>query len=131
MAGYSGKALVTKLGIKKSTKLHLINVPTNYMALLEADLSNQPENNTKEADLAHLFSISRKNLEKDFKKIIVAAKEGLVIWISWYKKSSGMQKDITEDIIREIVLPKGWVDVKVCAVSDLWSGLKILKRKVV
>ncbi|CAN5131857.1 hypothetical protein BH11BAC6_BH11BAC6_07160 [soil metagenome] len=77
------------------------------MALLEADLSNQLENNTKEADLVHLFSVSRKNLEKDFKKIIVAAKEGLVIWISSYKKSSGMQKDITEDIIREIVLPKG------------------------
>ena len=57
------------------------------------------------------------------------AKEGLMIWVSWYKKSSGLQTDVTEDTIREIVLPTGWVDIKVCAVSDVWSGLKIVKRK--
>jgi hypothetical protein len=63
-------------------------------------------------------------------KIISEAKNNLIVWISWYKKSSGIATDVTEDVIREIVLPTGWVDVKVCAVSDVWSGLKIVKRKL-
>lgn len=130
MAGYSGTSLMKKLGIKENIKLMLINAPENYMALLEQDLSSQLTGKISEAGFVHLFVTSKKELEKQFTKIIQSPKEGLMIWISWYKKSSGLQTDVTEDTIREIVLPTGWVDIKVCAVSDVWSGLKIVKRKV-
>ncbi len=129
MAGYSGTPLIKKLGIKPGMKLMLINAPKNYMELLEQDVSEQLTNKIAEADFIHVFAVSKKELEQQFLKTIANAKDGLMIWVSWYKKSAGMQTDITEDTIREIVLPMGWVDIKVCAVSDLWSGLKIVKRK--
>ena len=129
MAGYSGTPLIKKLGIKPGMKLMLINAPKNYMELLEQDVSEQLTNKIAEADFIHVFAVSKKELEQQFLKTIANAKDGLMIWVSWYKNSAGMQTDITEDTIREIVLPMGWVDIKVCAVSDLWSGLKIVKRK--
>ena len=81
-----------------------------------------------EADIFHLFMQQRKDLVKYFTQIITTAKSDAVVWISWYKKSAKISTDITEDVIREVVLPTGWVDVKVCAVTDIWSGLKIVKR---
>ena len=129
MAGYSGTPLMKKLGIKEEMKLMIINAPENYSDILEHDIDAQLTNKISEADFVHLFVVSRKELESNFLKIINAAKVGLMIWVSWYKKSSGLQTDVTEDTIREIVLPTGWVDIKVCAVSDVWSGLKIVKRK--
>lgn len=129
MAGYSGTPLIKKLGIKEDAKVKLVNAPNDYMALLNCDISKQLVKETSKADLAHLFVTSRKELEKEFANIITDANEKLVIWVSWYKKSAGIATDVTEDTIREIVLPKGWVDIKVCAVSDIWSGLKIVKRK--
>jgi hypothetical protein len=75
----------------------------------------------------HIFATSRKELEKHFHTVIKKLPPTAAIWISWYKKSAKIATDITEDTIREIVLPTGWVDVKVCAVSDIWSGLKIVK----
>ncbi|CAN5779495.1 DUF3052 family protein [soil metagenome] len=131
MAGYSVTALLKKLGIKETLKVQLINAPQDYMGFLEKDITSQLVSKTADADLVHIFAISKKELAVIFKQINKQAKEGLIIWISWYKKSSGMQTEVTEDVIREIVLPTGWVDIKVCAVSDLWSGLKIVKRKIV
>jgi len=131
MAGYSGKPLLKKPGIKETMKVQLVNAAGDYMDLLETDISEQLVSGSSDADLIHIFTISKKELPAAFKQIIKEAKEDLVIWISWYKKSPGMQTDITEDGIREIVLPAGWADVKVCAVNDLWSGLKIVKRKAV
>ena len=131
MAGYSTTPLLKKLGIKETMKVHLINAPVEYMDFLEMDISGQLVSNPADADLVHIFAITKKELAIIFTQIIKKAKEELIIWISWYKKSSGMLTEVTEDVIREIVLPTGWVDVKVCAVSDLWSGLKIVKRKVV
>ena len=131
MAGYSDKPLLKKLGIKETMKVQLRNAPADYMDLLEIDISRQLISKSSDADLVHIFATSKKELAAIFKQTILKAKEGLIIWISWYKKSSGMQTDITEDVIREIVLPLRWVDIKVCAVSDLWSGLKIVKRKSV
>src|SRR2546421_328613 len=129
MAGYSGTPLLKKLGIKEESKVKLINAPENYMDLIEVDINKQLVNKIQEADFIHLFVSSKAELKKEFTKIIQYAKNGLTIWISWYKKSSGIATDVTEDIIREIVLPTGWVDIKVCAVSNIWSGLKIVKRK--
>jgi hypothetical protein len=131
MAGYSGTPLIKKLGIKEGMKVQLVNAPLEYRNFLEADISDQLVYKTKDAELVHIFAVYKKNLAKEFAAAIKQAKDGLVIWISWYKKSSGMQTDITEDTIREIVLPLGWVDIKVCAVSEQWSGLKIVKRKLV
>jgi hypothetical protein len=83
----------------------------------------------KAADIIHCFATNRASLQKVLPALIQKVAEGGCIWISWYKKSSGIQIDLTEDIIREIILPTGWVDVKVCSVSEQWSGLKFLRRK--
>lgn len=147
--GYSGTPLIKKLGIKTSDKLLLVNAPVNYFELLGEDLTANVVKSgraspsfplQKERDVAknlakneniivHLFVVERKELEKQFTKLIGQLHPNAAIWISWYKKSAKIPTDITEDVIREIVLPTGWVDVKVCAVSDVWSGLKIVLRK--
>ena len=127
LAGYSGTPVIKKLGIQPKTKLLLVGAPDNYLALIERDVSKQLVK-TGDADLVHLFVRSKKELFTHFHQLIKKIPATAVIWISWYKKSSKIPTDITEDIIREIVLPTGWVDVKVCAVSELWSGLKIVKR---
>ena len=129
MSGYSGTPLIKKLGIKEESKVALINAPENYMDLLESDINKQLAKEISKANLVHLFVSSKAELKKEFSKIIQKGKDDLIVWISWYKKSSGIPTDVTEDVIREIVLPAGWVDIKVCAVSDIWSGLKIVKRK--
>jgi hypothetical protein len=126
-AGYSGTLLIQKLGIKVEMQVLLIGTPADYFQLLGADISKQVVKNGN-ADFVHLFATSKKDLEKQFNQLIKKLPSNAVIWISWYKKSAKIPTDITEDTIREIVLPTGWVDVKVCAVSDIWSGLKIVKR---
>jgi hypothetical protein len=127
----------------------LLNAPNEYFELLGADFSGNVVKSGKtspsfplqeERDVAknlakdeniivHLFVVERKDLEKQFHRLIKDLPANAIIWISWYKKSAKIPTDITEDIIREIVLPTGWVDVKVCSVSEVWSGLKIVKRK--
>lgn len=130
MTGYSATPLIKKLGIKEEMKILLINAPKDYMKILEYNITKQLVNKISNADFAHVFVISKEELKKSFMKIISEAKNNLIVWISWYKKSSDIATDVTEDVIREIVLPTGWVDVKVCAVSDVWSALKIVKRKL-
>jgi hypothetical protein len=126
--GYSGTPLLQKLGIKEGMKIRLINEPDNYFLLIGADISHQLSR--KEIpDLVHLFVTEKKTLQSLFHALIMELPKTTVIWISWYKKSAKMPTDITEDSIREIVLPTGWVDIKVCAISELWSGLKIVSRK--
>jgi len=129
MAGYTTTPLIKKLGINEETKILLMNAPKDYMKILESDISKQLVNKTSEADFVHVFVTTKEELKKSFMKLISETKSNLIIWISWYKKSSGIPTDVTEDVIREIVLPTGWVDVKVCAVTDVWSGLKIVKKK--
>jgi hypothetical protein len=125
--GYSGTTLIKKLGIKPEMKVLLVNTPPDYFKLLEADISKQVIKSGN-ADFVHVFAITRKELDKEFQQLIKKISPAAMIWVSWYKKSAKIPTDITEDTIREIVLPTGWVDVKVCAVSDVWSGLKIVKR---
>jgi hypothetical protein len=128
MAGYSQTPLLKKLGIKETSKLYLADAPADYFTLLEAPVQQQVVNDMASADVFHVFAAFKKDLALHFTSIIAVAKKDAVIWISWYKKSAKIATDITEDTIREVVLPTGWVDVKVCAVSDIWSGLKIVKR---
>lgn len=129
LAGYSGTPLVKKMGIKEATKILLMRAPADYQAFFDADMAPHLVAKKKDADMIHIFATKAAELEKDFYGIIQSCNNDTVIWISWYKKSAGMVTDITEDTIRKIVLATDWVDIKVCAVSEKWSGLKIVKRK--
>ncbi|TND00498.1 MAG: hypothetical protein FD123_4359 [Bacteroidetes bacterium] len=130
MAGYSGTPLIKKLGIKPGMKIHIIQAPDNYFNLLgeypeNANLSNRF---SPETDFIHIFAGSRKAFDTFFPKAIKSIRKDGAIWVSWPKKASGIKTDLTEDIIRDIALRAGLVDVKVCAVDEIWSGLKIVYR---
>jgi hypothetical protein len=128
IAGYSGTPLLKKLGVKPGMRILLMNEPLDYFKLLEADISDQlcPKNETP--DLVHLFVVKNKVFEAEIKKLQTLCKKNpaVVIWVSWYKKSAKIPTDITEDTIRNFALKNNLVDVKVCAVSDIWSGLKLV-----
>ena len=127
-AGYSGTSLIKKLGIKPESIVSLINHPDNYFDLLETDISNQLCKKNQTSDLIHLFVKSNKEFENEIKKIkaICRKNPNISIWVSWYKKTAKIPTDITEDVIRNYALKNDLVDVKVCAVSDIWSGLKLV-----
>jgi hypothetical protein len=80
-------------------------------------------------DMAHMFTSQRRDLEKMLRTLRTALKPDAAIWVSWPKKASKLSTDITEDVIREVALPMGFVDIKVCAIDDTWSGLKLVVRK--
>lgn len=134
-AGYSGTALIKKLGIKPEMKVLMINKPDDYYKLLEADINDQSIKKNETPDLVHLFVKSVKEFETEMKKLKSFCKQNpnITIWVSWYKKAAKIPTDITEDVIRNYALRNDLVDVKVCAVSDIWSGLKLVvpvaKRK--
>jgi hypothetical protein len=126
--GYSGTPLIKKLGIKEGVKLLLINAPENYFDLLKINLSGQLVSRQETPDFIHLFAQTRKEFEKGMKTIEPYCKKNreIIIWVSWYKKSSGMVSDISENDIRNYALQNDLVDIKICAVSELWSGLKLV-----
>jgi hypothetical protein len=126
--GYSGTPLIKKLGILPVMHVLLINEPPDYFDFLETDINDQLIKKSGLPDLVHLFAVQAKEFEKEMKKLKPLYKKNpsLIIWVSWYKKSSKMSTDITEDTIRNYALKNDLVDVKVCAVSDLWSGLKLV-----
>jgi len=130
-AGYSGTPLLKKLGIKDEMKVLLLHQPDNYFDLLEVDISDQSRKKNETPDFIHLFVKSNKEFEADMKKLkpIIKANPNVMIWVSWYKKSAGMNTDVTEDVIRNYALKNDLVDIKVCAVSDIWSGLKLVVPK--
>ena len=130
-AGYSATPLIGKLGIRQEMKVMLINAPADYFALLQTDISSQLVINKLKADLIHLFVHSNQEFEANMKKLAPAYKNntGIIMWVSWHKKASGIQTDVTEDVIRNYALAHGLVDIKVCAVSDVWSGLKLVVPK--
>jgi hypothetical protein len=136
-AGYSGTPLLKKLGIKQGLKLLLINAPANYFELLEFDISAQLAGRKEIPGLIHLFAQTKRDFEKGMKKIEPYCKKNreIIIWVSWYKKSAGMISDLSENAIRDYALQNNLVDIKVCAVSELWSGLKLViplsKRKLI
>jgi hypothetical protein len=122
--GYSGTPLIQKLGIKPDMKVLLINEPQGYLGWLQFDISDQLSD--KKPDLVHLFVKSNKEFESWMKKIKKKIRPTTVIWVSWYKKSSGIATDVTEDVIRNYALKNDLVDIKVCAVNEVWSGLKLV-----
>lgn len=130
-AGYSGTPLVKKLGIKAGSELCLLNAPDDY-AMLVAPLPDGVHTVTKftsSADLVHRFVTLRIDLESALTLIRPKLKANGVVWVSWPKKASKAPTDIAEDTIRAVALPTGFVDIKVCAVNETWSGLKLVIRK--
>lgn len=127
-AGYSGTPLLKKLGIKNDTSVLVINAPSNYNELIETDIKNFAPAAKNIPDLVHAFVKDEAEFKSVMKSLDSLTKQNnsISIWISWYKKSSGIKTDLTEDVIRNYALKHNLVDVKVCAVSDLWSGLKLV-----
>lgn len=130
-AGYSGTPLWKKLGVKEGGTLVLLNAPAGFGPEL-GDLPPGAKTTSKLSagtDLAVLFCKDRAALEKQLPAVAAKLHRDGSLWISWPKKASQLFKDLTEDGIRDVVLPTGLVDVKVCAVNDDWSGLKLMVRK--
>ena len=128
--GYSGKALGQKLGIKSWTRVKTRNAPANYQQLL-GPLPNDVQLSARlrrPVDLVHIFSIARAQLVAELRRALDEIEQDGAVWVSWPKKASGVRTDITEDVIREVAFPLGLVDVKVCAVDAVWSGLKLVRR---
>ena len=131
MAGYSATPLAKKLGIKPGCKLFLSRAPKNYLQLvapLPAGVTLAPRF-TRTTDIVHLFTTERATLSKALSSFLKTLRPDAVIWVSWPKKAAKVPTDITEDVIRAVALPLGLVDVKVCALDDVWSGLKLVMRK--
>ncbi len=127
-AGYSATPLLQKLGIKPGMKILLINAPVDYDDLLELNVKDQHCRKNEMPDFVHLFVKNNKEFEANMKKLKPAYEKNpvITIWVSWYKKSAKIPTDVTEDVIRNYALKNGLVDVKVCAVSEIWSGLKLV-----
>ena len=128
ISGYSGTPLLKKLGIKPGMKLLLINQPDNYFDLLETNIKDQLCEKNETPDLVHLFVKSNKEFNAAMKKLKTVCRKNtsVTIWVSWYKKAAKIPTDVTEDVIRSYALKNDLVDVKVCAVSEIWSGLKLV-----
>jgi hypothetical protein len=129
--GYSGTPLAKKLGIKDGAVVAALDAPKNYRDLL-APLPAGGKIATKPgaaSTLVHLFVTEKAKLGKTLVTLRKTLTDEAVLWISWPKKASKMPTDITEDTIRELALPLGFVDIKVCAVDETWSGLKLVVRK--
>jgi len=135
MAGYSSTPLAKKLGIKSNFKIRVINAPDYYFNLF-TDLPNDIiilNDKKLKKNFIHLFVKTLNEFEKHIHELKNEIEPGGIIWVSWYKKSAKIPTDVTEDKIRESALANGLVDIKVCAVDDVWSGLKLVipvsKRK--
>ena len=127
MAGYSGKPMAEKLGIKPNAEVTLVNAPANYRKLLGKLPAGVKFSGSNE--FVHLFTKRRRDLEKQLSILRKNIADTGTVWVSWPKKSAGVATDITEDVIRAVALPLGFVDVKVCAVDKTWSGLKLMIRR--
>jgi len=130
-AGYSGTPLPKKLGIKDGSLLATVHAPEGFQATLGA-LPPEAEWRTRLApglDVVVAFYTSRAALAKEWPKLTKAAAPNGTVWVAWPKKASKLATDITEDVLRELLLPSGWVDNKVCAIDDTWSGLRFALRR--
>lgn len=131
MSGYSGTPLAKKLGIKEGFRLHFKNAPDGYDQLLHPlpEPLKIVNRLSDDLDFIQCFTKERGELEQELPRYLAAIKPHGMIWISWPKKASKLPTDITEDVVRDIALPLGLVDVKVCAIDEVWSGLKLVIRK--
>jgi hypothetical protein len=130
MAGYSSTPLAKKLGIKPGLRVHVVSAPENYRQLLDPlpeEVTFTPTLRGK-VDLIHVFVTAAEELAAKLVAYRNRIVEKGVIWVSWPKKAAKVPTDVTEDVVRSLALPLGLVDVKVCAVDETWSGLKLVIR---
>lgn len=129
--GYSGTPLAKKLGIRAGSVVATISAPRDYAAWVAPlpDGARLTSRVPAAPAFVHLFATARAELTRRLKALRGSLTPDGVVWVSWPKKASGVATDITEDTIRAVALPLGFVDIKVCAVSDTWSGLKLVIRK--
>jgi len=128
MAGYSGTPLAKKLGIKEQFRVALFDLPLDVKAELKSVLANCHIAKDKPVDFAMIFVKTANELKKQFPRFAKQLAPAGMLWVSWPKKSSGVTTDLDENAVREIGLHAGLVDVKVCAVTEVWSGLKFVRR---
>ncbi|MDH3747704.1 MAG: DUF3052 domain-containing protein [Gammaproteobacteria bacterium] len=131
MVGYSGTPLAKKLGIKEGHRIRISGAPANYLNLVsplpkDVMISGRI---SQRIDIWHFFTTSYSELASKLPAMMATIQPTGAIWVSWPKKSSGVRSSVTEDSIRTIALPLGLVDIKVCAVDETWSGLKLVIRK--
>ncbi len=129
--GYSGTPLAQKLGIKEGTTVLAVSAPAGYLPLLNplppaVQFVNRL---SKATDVVHVFATRRSQLQKVLTTLRRRLKPSGAVWVSWPKRAARVPTDITENTIRELALPMGFVDIKVCAVDETWSGLKLVIRK--
>ncbi|HEY9117829.1 MAG TPA: DUF3052 domain-containing protein [Roseivirga sp.] len=132
MAGYSGTPLLKKLGIKEGFNIQVFNEPNNYwdnLGPLPEGVQTKTEQSANEVDFIHYFCLSAETLKAEILYLKSLLKKSGMLWISWPKKSSKVPTDLGDMIVRNTGLEAGLVDVKVCAVDDVWSGLKFVYRK--
>jgi hypothetical protein len=132
VAGYSGTPLPKKLGIKEGARLALVGAPGGFLESTLVPLPDHVDVRTRARgplDVIVFFTKSRAELERRFGKLASALEPAGALWIAWPKRSSGVATDLDENVLREVGLPQGLVDTKVCAVDDTWSGLKFVIRK--
>jgi hypothetical protein len=130
MPGYSGTPLPKKLGIKDGFRVLLVDAPQEVMTELKTSLDKCEiaRDGKPPLDFAIVFTKSKSTLTKEFKRIMKPLAPTGMLWVSWPKKSSGVATDLSENLVRDIGLAAGLVDVKVCAVTEIWSGLKFVRR---
>ena len=131
MAGYSGTPLPQKLGIKPGLAVVTMNAPTNYRRLLGKISEGVTFSDRLKPDssFVHIFIQERSELEQRLSALRGKIADTGTVWVSWPKKSSRVRTDVTEDVVRAVALPLGFVDVKVCAIDETWSGLKLMVRR--
>jgi len=130
MPGYSGTSLTKKLGLNPGLRVQLTDTPPEVRSELKAELAacEIVSDGKLPLDFAMFFTKSKTALVKEFKRMTKLLAPAGVFWVSWPKKSSGVASDLDENIVRDIGLAAGLVDVKVCAVTEVWSGLKFVRR---
>lgn len=129
--GHSGTPLAKKLGIKSGTRVLPLEAPPEYLEWLD-DLPSDvvfASRITDDVGIVHVFAVRKAKLAHHLQKLRRELRQDAAVWVSWPKKASKVPTDITEDVIRDLALPLGFVDIKVCAVTDVWSGLKLVIRK--
>jgi hypothetical protein len=131
VAGYSGTPLAAKLGVKEGMTIHAAGAPDDFATLLEPLPPGVAWKRQLRApvDLAVAFFTGAREVERAWPRLTAAVGDEGTVWVAWPKRSSGVPTDLTEQTFRGLLLPTGWVDVKVCAIDDTWSGLKFVLRR--
>jgi hypothetical protein len=130
-AGYSGTPLVRKLGFRPGMRAHFVAAPDNFGALLGElpDGVRVLERPAAPLDLVMLFVVSRAQLERRLPGLHAKLRQDGMVWVAWPKRAARVVTDMSEDVVRDVALPRGLVDVKVCAIDETWSGLKLVIRR--